>query len=234
MDQASSTPRSRTSATGRLRTKTGLPASAGPSPCITTCAASSSRPARSSRASSRVPVHRACPTAARPQARPRAGGSKNRRPLPAHSRMSRRVSAGSDTTSAWSSVRGALTRPSTRSRHEPASTSGTGPCERTKKCSTGVSCPISSSARPSMFRGSSLRTIKSGFICYFMVHLQSALPQSQFWQGSVLSSGWYDHSVFLAPGDGRRGDHYAGRPSVRPTTPTRSPPPKGRRLAVAV
>ena len=41
-----------------------------------------------------------------PPGQPRAGGSKKRRPLPAHSRMSRRVSAGSDTTSAWSSVEG--------------------------------------------------------------------------------------------------------------------------------
>ena len=207
--------------------------------------APSARPARSSSASSRVPVHRACPRAARPHASPGVGGSKKRRPLPAHSRMSRRVSAGSASTSAWSSVSGALhqaleranaTTPDRRRAPDRASAG--------RKCSTGVSCPISSSARPSMFNGSSERTIRSGFIGFRFtgsrVHgfTGSHLRISTSLQSAIRSSQVrcycraYGYHLLLAHGTGRRGGRRAGRaaraPRTRPT-PSRRPkrPPAG-------
>ena len=84
-------------------------------------------PTRFSRSATRTPVHVQVPTAPLRHWMPATGGSKNARPLPAHSSVTVTVAAGIWRSSASESDAGVAASPSMASRHDASSSAvGTG------------------------------------------------------------------------------------------------------------
>ena len=118
-------------AIGTWRTKAGMVPSGRSAACISTLMPVVLTPAFFSTSDRRAPVKRAVPTAPFSHWMPATAGSKNARPLPAHSSVTVIVTAGSFLISSSDSENGEFTSPSTFSVQVAASTCGTGMCERT-------------------------------------------------------------------------------------------------------
>jgi hypothetical protein len=124
MSYASTVSASSAFSSGRLRTKSGARPTPWSAPSSHTWRAEALTPAILSRSRRRTPVHLAVPTAPFSHCTPATGGSKNARPLPAHSSVTTRVVDGARLMSASVSVTGVSTSPSMTSFHPASSIVG--------------------------------------------------------------------------------------------------------------
>ena len=119
-------------AIGTCRTKGGCVPIGRSAPATQTCVAALRAPTRFSTSASRTPVQVEVPTAPLRHWMPATGGSKNARPLPAHSSVTVTVVAGIWRNSASESDAGVLASPSMARRHAASSSPvGTGMWQRT-------------------------------------------------------------------------------------------------------